>query len=155
MSKVSNPAESVEPAEPYEVFYYHYRVGENGGLWRYCHNDRETGNKWRGGWNQGEPRPRGGATICVLRPASTGAYGFYDPIVRVAVCSNKDQFNYKLGRTIAHGRAVDAFNTSVPQPSDVQARLVCAELGFDPVANEDEPGIVPSLFVHPFNITYA
>jgi len=70
-----------------EIKYEHYRYDQHGELRRYYRSNTN--------WT---PAPCGGMTICTI---SVGGYEFQG----IAKCNHFDAFRYRLGRTIALGRA--------------------------------------------------
>lgn len=73
-----------------KVFFKHYRyVQGTNNIKRYFRGRSE--------W---EPSTKGGHTICIIVGENNKEYAGF------SVCSDKDTFNYKVGREIAFGRAL-------------------------------------------------
>ena len=79
-----------------KVYYKHYRIEKNGAVLRYRWYKRRS--------KEFEVMPYGGVTEChlVLEDDSE--------IVATSECSLQDNFNYKIGRQIAFGRAVKKYH---------------------------------------------
>ena len=80
-----------------KVFYKHFRYfNENlNGSLKYCNLKPYSRGKMR--WT---PACKGGETMCILLDENEREHFAY------AKCSKKDAFVYKIGRTIALGRAL-------------------------------------------------
>lgn len=74
-----------------KVYVSHYRYDGEGELRRYLRSKP----------NDFEPSPFGGETVVEIVDQRTGVSA-----TGIAFCSTKDQFNYKMGRKIAFGRAM-------------------------------------------------
>lgn len=87
--------------ENVKIFVSHYRYDDSGQLRRYLRSKS----------NDFEPSPFGGQTVVEIVDSD----GKELLAVGQSHCSQLDQFNYKLGRKIAFGRALKILKEGMPQ----------------------------------------
>ena len=84
-----------------KVYYKHYRYEKNSAVPRYRWYKRRS--------KEFEVMPYGGVTECHLVLEDNSE------IVGISECSMQDNFNYKIGRQIAFGRAVKKYHLWLEQ----------------------------------------
>lgn len=86
------------------VYYKHYRYFDTEHNGNFVTDDVEIIRPYTRGQTAWQPTCKGGRTECHL------IVNEQLEIIGVANCSLKDNFNYRLGRAIAFGRAMKKYN---------------------------------------------